>query len=133
MKIIALTVDYKQKYLNKYGHHFNQKLCNFATSLMQVDNKGTKTNLEVITKDQLDFLLKVNNISIKYTNNYDYVYVANMCKADFLGKSVPDQIHLLHYVKDMIEDVDAYDGYIFNRWLTDVDNMDIEIDWKKML
>jgi hypothetical protein len=41
---------------------------------------------------------------------YDSVYVANMCKADFLGSSIVDDVHMALYVKDVIDDPDATDG-----------------------
>lgn len=74
-------------------------------------------------------------ISSKLENNtlYDYVYVANMCKADFLGSSVPDEGHLCKYVKDVIDDVDAYDGIVFNRWYADMCRSGVPIDWEEMI
>lgn len=64
---------------------------------------------------------------------YDYVYVANMCKADFLGSSVVDENHLAKYVKDVIDDADAYDGIVFNRWYADMCRKGIAIDWENMI
>jgi hypothetical protein len=56
-----------------------------------------------------------------------------MCKADFLGSSVPDEHYLALYVKDVIDDVDAPDGLVFNRWYADISYMGIAIDWEEML
>ena len=64
---------------------------------------------------------------------YDHVYVANMCKADFLGSSVVDENHLAKYVKDVIDDDDAYDGIVFNRWYADMCRKGIAIDWENMI
>lgn len=74
-------------------------------------------------------------IGSKLENNtlYDYVYVANMCKADFLGSSVPDEGHLCKYIKDVIDDVDAYDGIVFNRWYADMCRSGVPIDWEEMI
>lgn len=60
---------------------------------------------------------------------YDAVYVANMCKADFLGRSVVDDLHLCLYVKDVIDDIDGYEGIVFNRWYADMSHKGIPIDW----
>ena len=56
-----------------------------------------------------------------------------MCKADFLNSSVPDEKHLAKYVKDVIDDDDAYDGIVFNRWYADMCKKGIVIDWYEML
>lgn len=56
-----------------------------------------------------------------------------MCKADFLGSSIVDNAHLSRYVKDVIDDVDAPDGLIFNRWYADMCYKGIAIDWEEML
>ena len=61
------------------------------------------------------------------------VYVANMCKADFLGSSIIDEGHLALYVKDVIDDVDGYDGLVFNRWYADTVRKGIPVDWSEVL
>ena len=117
-------------YLRNYGRHFNRKLCNFAVSQMTT---GTDSHpLIGMTKEQVDALLKSNNIKLVNNTLYDYVYVANMCKADFLKSSVPDDTHLAKYVKDVIDDVDGYDGIVFNRWYADMCRKGIPIDWYEM-
>ena len=40
-----------------------------------------------------------------------------MCQADFLGKSVSTEEHLCKYVKNVIDDADAEEGYAFNRFM----------------
>jgi hypothetical protein len=64
---------------------------------------------------------------------YDSVYIANMVKADFLGKAVPSEQHLAKYIKDAIDDPDAIPGYIFNRFFADCMFMDKPIEWEDML
>jgi hypothetical protein len=56
-----------------------------------------------------------------------------MCKADFLGSSIMDERHLALYIKDVIDDIDATDGLIFNRWYADMCYNGIAIDWEEML
>lgn len=109
-----------------YGPHFTKKLCEFAVSLME-DEQGSITP---ITKEELDEKLKKQNMELKYNQLYDDVYVANMCKADYMGTAVPnDDLHLCWYVKRTIDDPDGYDGQVFNRWLSDVKGMNIHTDW----
>ena len=118
-------------YLRYNGRHFNRKLFEFATSLMKTGKD--KQPLKVITKKELDEILKVYGVKLDNNVLYDYVYVANMCKADFLGSSIPDEGHLCKYVKDVIDDVDAYDGVVFNRWYADMCRSGIPIDWEEMM
>ena len=67
--------------------------------------------MELIVSKQRKFI----SFKLKRNKLYDAVYVANMCQADFLGKSVPTEDHLCKYVKDVIDDADAEEGYAFNR------------------
>ena len=122
-------------YLRHNGRHFNKKLCEFAVRQMKSTNfpTGEVVKLKAMSKDTLDALLKTYNIELKENQLYDYVYVANMCKADFLGSSVPDEQHLCKYVRDVIDDVDGYDGIVFNRWYADMCRQGIPISWSDML
>lgn len=121
-------------YLRYNGRHFNSKLCEFAVIKMQSrhSSTGERNKLVPISKDTLDSLLKTYRIQIDNNELYDYVFVANMCKADFLGSSIPDEQHLCKYVKDVIDDVDGYDGIVFNRWYADMCRQGIPISWSDM-
>lgn len=118
-------------YLRYNGRYFNRKLVEFATSKMTTrDSNGTEMALEPITREQLDNMMKQSNVHLTNNDNpYDAVFVANMCKADYLGSSVPDELHLCLYVKDVIDDVDGYDGIAFNRWYADMCRKGIQVDW----
>ena len=122
-------------YLRYNGRHFSRKLCDFAINKITIHNLSTGdiVNLVKLNKEDVDALLKTYRIELKENQLYDYVFVANMCKADFLGSSVPDEQHLCKYVKDVIDDVDAYDGIVFNRWYADMCRQGIAIDWEEML
>ena len=56
-----------------------------------------------------------------------------MCKVDFLNSSVIDEHHVALYIKDVIDDVDAPDGLVFNRWYADMCYCGIAINWEDML
>lgn len=124
------TSKYYKKYIQLYGHHFTKALCEFAVSLMERQD-GQITPL---TKQQIEEKLKQQNVKLEYNKLYDFVYVANMCKADYLGSSVPnDDAHLCKYIKDTIDDPDGYDGQIFNRWLSDMKGTSTPIDWSAFI
>lgn len=122
-------------YLKYYGRHFNRKLCEFAVSKMKSKNSSTGKleSIKVIDKEKIDKLLETYNIQLEYNELYDYIYVAHMCKADFLGSSIIDEKHLCMYIKDVIDDPDGYDGIVFNRWYADMCRKGIPIDWEEML
>jgi hypothetical protein len=94
-------------YMRNYGPHFNRKLFEFAVSLMTKEEDGRERRLTPYTKEDVDRLLKMHNITPERNQLYDAAYVANMGKADFLGSSIEDERHLALYIKDVIDDVDA--------------------------
>lgn len=123
-----------KRYINNYGCHFNKKLCDEAVSRMKkLDASGNEVKITPITKEEVDRLLAVYNVSIKRNKLYDAVYVANMCKADFLGDSVPTEQHLAKYVKNVLDDPDAKDGFVFNRFYADCVYMNNPIEWDDMI
>ena len=124
------TSKYYNKYISLYGRHFTKALCEFAVSLME----NEKGRVDPFTKQQIEDKLTSQNIQLQYDKLYDSVYVANMCKADFLGESVPnDDYHLCLYIKNVIDDPDGYDGQVFNRWLSDIKGMGIPVDWSQFV
>lgn len=123
------TKSYK-KYQRLFGPHFTKELCNFAVSMME-DENGPITPF---TKQDIEAKLNAYGIKLQYNKLYDFVYVANMCKADFLGTAVPnDDQHLCEYIKKVIDDPDGYDGQVFNRWMSDVEGMKIPVDWSEFV
>lgn len=125
--------EYMVNYLRYNGPHFNKKLCQFAVSMMEKKVGSTMVKITPYTKENVDQILQRNGIKLEHNQLYDHVYVANMCKADFLGSSVVDENHLAKYVKDVIDDDDAYDGIVFNRWYADMCRKGIAIDWENMI
>lgn len=116
-------------YMRHYGPHFNKKLNKFAVSKMY-RNDSEFTPYE---KSQVMDLFNNYGVALENDQLYDSTYVANMCKADYLGSSVPDESYLVKYVKDVIDDPDGYDGIVFNRWYADMCYTGVAIDWEDML
>ena len=119
-----------EKYLSMYGWHFSKKLCNFAVSNMKKDG-GER--IAPITKETLDLLLAKNGIELDNKFGYDYVFVANMCKADYLGSSVPDEAHLAKFVKDYCDDPDGYSELPMTRFYADIIGKGVPVIWEDML
>lgn len=122
-------------YLRNNGRHFNKKACELAVKNMRKYNDTTRRmeRIEPLDKTAVDELLKNNGIALDDARGYDYVYVANMCKADFYGTAIEDERHMALYIKCVIDDADAVGGMIFNRWLADCDTKGISIDWEDLL
>lgn len=125
--------EYMINYLRYNGPHFNEKLLDFAVSKMEKKEGNSSMKITPYTKKQVDEMLRTYNIELSNNQLYDYVFVANMGKADYLGSSIVDERHLAKYIKDVIDDVDGYDGIVFNRWYADMCKKGIVINWKEMI
>lgn len=120
-------------YLRYNGPHFNKKLLEFAVSKMKKKIGDKLIPITPYTKEYVDKMLERYSVKLQNNQLYDHVYVANMCKADFLGSSIMDEQHVAKYVKDVIDDDDAYDGIVFNRWYADMCRNGIAINWEEMI
>ena len=133
------TYDMKPKgmlaYLRYNGWHFNKGLCEWAIRQRRSMNKTTAKleRIDPIEKDTVMELLKANSITLDTTNIYDAVYVANMAKADFYKSSLKDEASLAMYIKDVVEDPDQEDGFIFNRFYADCMHNGVGIPWEDVL
>jgi hypothetical protein len=120
-----------EDYLEFNGWHFNKKMCQWASSRMYKGKADAKQYIQPYTLETLEGLIKKYNLV--FENSYDAVYIANMAKADFLSSSIPDEAHLMLYVKDVITDPDAYDGMPFTRFYADCIGAGISIPWEDLL
>lgn len=116
-------------YINNYGCHFNKKLCEEAVSRMYRDDE----ELTPYTKEQVDRLLEAYDVKVRRTKLYDTVYAANMGLFDYLGRSVPDEKHLAMFVKDVLDDPDAEEGFLFNRFIADCYYMNNPVEWEDVI
>ena len=133
-----MRLDYKSKfpedmedYLEFNGWHFNKKMCEWATSIMYKVKEGKKIKHKGISKEQFEELVKAYKMDISFS--YDALYIANMCKADFFGDSVKDEESLIHYVDNVINDPDGYEGMPFTRFYADCIGKGISIPWSDVL
>lgn len=117
-------------YLSHNGPHFNKKCCEFAVSQMYKDEGEEFKPYE---KGQVEEILRAYGVKVKYAQLDDIVYVANMCKADHLNGSVPNEQYLALYVKETLDDPDGCEGLTFNRWIGDMKWFGIAIPWSDFL
>lgn len=125
-----MPIDMK-RYITNYGWHFNKKAHDYAVGLMQIKDKVNNTNVKLkpYTKEEIDKLLQSYGVVLENNVMYDYMFVANMCKADYYGKSIPDDYRLCLYIKDTIDDVDASNETTFRRWVATMIGNGNPIDW----
>jgi hypothetical protein len=121
-----------KEYLEVYGWHFSKKMAEWASSNMYKVTNGSKESIVPYTKESLNTLKERFGVSFN-AKGYDDVYIANMCKADFLGSSVKDDAHLVLYVKNVIDDPDAYEGMPFTRFYADCIGSGTPIMWEDMI
>lgn len=123
-----------EEYLSHYGWHFSKSMCDWACSKMyKTDVAGRRTYITPWTKDEVDNLLKKYNIILHNKIGYDYVFVANMCKADYMGSSITDEQHVALFIKDYVDDKDGYQELPFTRFYADCVGSGNPIDWGDML
>lgn len=120
-----------EEYLGYYGWHFSKAMSDWAASRMYKKSGVKKEYISPYTKESLKNLFQIYGIKEEVT--YDAVYIANMCKADFLGSSITDEAHLIKYVVDVITDIDSYEGMPFTRFYADCIGSGTSIDWEDMI
>lgn len=121
---MSLPLDYMdeiprsmRRYLDYYGWHFNKPAYEYAASLMWKEDKdGKKQKVEPVKKEEVDKILKDNNIEIENKGNWDYMYWAMQCKADLMPEAIEDEKHMAKYVKMMTDDPDVSDETTFRKW-----------------
>ena len=124
-----------REYLSTYGWHFSKKMCEWAVSRMYKDGEENKPEQAIpnYTRERVDLLLKRFNLKLEKNKGYDDVYIANMCKFDFLGSSIDNEMKLAQFIKDYIDDADAYEGMPFTRFYADCIGSGTPIIWEDML
>ena len=120
-----------ENYLEFNGWHFNKKMCQWAVSKMYKMDGEKKEYIEPYTLESLKALSE--KVNVKCEIDYDALYIANMCKADFLGSSIQNETQLVKYVKDVVEDPDGYDGLPFTRFYADCIGSGTSIPWDDLL
>jgi len=80
---------------------------------------GKREYITPLSKEHIDDLLTKFSITLDNKIGYDYVYVANMAKADYMNSSIVDELHLAKFIKDYVDDKDGYDGLPFTRFYAD--------------
>lgn len=133
MKIIrkiSKSLTPKEQYLEKYGKHFTIKLADFASEQM-VNSDGTSKHWDVTDIkqiiDELGYIIPLSSTI------GDIIYTANMAYADFYPLLLKDAKSCVRYAMEVAGDKDGYEGIQFCRWMADVKNKNLEIDWNSFI
>ena len=123
-----------EDYLSVNGWHFNKKMCDWAVGRMHKKGKdGEDAKLEPYDYARCETVMKQAGVDMSKFIGYDFVYVFNMGRADFIGSSITDEPHLALYVKDYLTDPDGYEGVAFTRFYADCIGKGTMIPWERML
>ena len=124
-----------ERYLSYYGFHFNKKLYEFAVSKMEKKNRttGEKEGLTPVQIEDFERSLRRYRVNVPDNSLYDAAYLASMVDADFWGSSIEDEEHMARYIKDVLCDIDGYEGIVFSRFLADCGAKGNVIFWDRML
>jgi hypothetical protein len=120
----------KEMYLAEMGWHFNEKACQYAVQYLKDRNNKP---IKPYSKEEVDEMLKKQNVTLEKNKGWDYVYVANMAKSDMDGSPLADDKSIANYIKIVIDDADASDGEIMACWYTKMIFRHIPVDWAMFL
>lgn len=120
----------KEMYLAEMGWHFNEKACNYAVQFLTDRNRKP---IKPYSKEEVDELLKKQNVTLEKKKGWDYVYVANMAKSDMDGSPLADDKSIANYIKIVIDDADAADGEVMGCWYVKMIFRHIPVDWAMFL
>ena len=119
-----------EEYLSEYGYHFNERLYQFALSMMK-DKAGNK--LQGWSKDRTAEFLRSNGVTLENNHGHDASYVLSMARADYLGSSIIDDKRLALFVKDYLDDPDGAKSRAFDEFYIKTVALGIPIFWDEML
>lgn len=124
-----------KRYISEYGFHFTKRAYLYAADKMRKYNAATGKleKVEPYTKEQVDEMLVKYGVKVENSEMYDYVYIAQMCRMDYLKSSVPDEQHLALFVKDTCGDPDASSETPFRRWMATMVGNGEPIDWSDLV
>lgn len=120
----------KEMYLAEMGWHFNEKACKYAVQYLK-DRNGKP--VKPYSKEEVDDLLKRQNVTLDNNKGWDYVYVASMAKSDMDGSPLADDRSIANYIKIVIDDADDADGEVMACWYVKMIFRHIPVDWAMFL
>lgn len=133
MKLIKqISTKYSpiEKYVEKYGKHFTIKLADYASEQM-INTDGTNKHWHI---NEIKSIINELGYIIPLSSTIgDIIYTANMAYADFYPLILKDDKSCVMYAMEIANDKDGYEGIQFCRWLADIKNKNLNIDWNSFI
>lgn len=131
MKIIKTIIEKPiDRYISKYGKHFSINLADYASKQM-INADSTNSHWHA---DEIKNIIKELGYTIPLSSTIgDIVYTANMARADFYPSLLKDIKSCVIYAMKIANDKDGYEGIQFCRWLADIENKNLQIDWNSFV
>lgn len=126
----AVQPSGKKEYLQNYGYHFSKKAYEWAVSMMR---KKDKTPMMPMPKEEVDKMFSKYGFRLENNVAYDAAYVHCMAKADYWGSSIEDEMHLVRFIKDFLDDPDGGEEKAFRHWYSDMVEAGIPISWEDIM
>lgn len=122
--------DY-HKYLNKHGVHFCDTLAIWASEKLK-NKHGDSKHLWSVEEVKAAY----NNLGLLKPENVtwgDATYSANNTYANFFGETLRTEIDVLKHSNADLFDTNNYSGKTFNRWLSDVMGLKVNVPWSSFV
>lgn len=126
----SISLQAYEDYIQAHGKHFTPDLAEHASGMMVNGNdmKHTWTTKQVIQSGAALGLVMPKNVTMG-----DVAYLANMYYADFFPDILKDEAACIRAAYKAVNDVDGYEGMIFNRWIADLKEKEVKLDWGKFV
>lgn len=98
---------------------------------MMEDRNGNR--VDFMEKEQVMDILRRNNVTVEEDMGYDIPYVFMMAKSDYMGSSIPDELHLAKFVNDYIGDVDGYETRAFDEFMAKLCATGMSVPWEDLM
>lgn len=135
MELRYIITEEEAQYMDRYKGHFSRRLAEWAISMMEKKDpvSGKPKPITPYSIEEVEQMTQAFRRQIGEESIYDAWYLANMCKADYLGSSVIDKDHVALFIKDTICDPDGEPQMVLACFRAKCDVKRISIHWERML
>ena len=120
-------------YMDRHHGHFSRRLAEWAVSRMK--KLGSDGELVPVTPrplEELESLLRSNDVRLPEACVYDAWYLWHMCEADY-PKSLEDSKHVARYIEETVCDPDGCPEMVLACFCAKMDLMGVPIHWERIL
>ncbi len=135
MEVRYIITEEEAQYMEHYKGHFSRRMAEWAISMMQKKDpvSGKPKDITPYSMEEVERMIQPFQKQIGEEAIYDAWYLANMCKADYLGGSIIDKEHVALFIKDTICDPDGEPQMVLACFRAKCDVKGIPIHWERMM